>query len=91
MIVSKEAGHAFAVYNYKRGYPFKNPKRQPGILSLSLAEMPDSFQIPNSTTELGIKPNGYIENGTDEDTGHNRKRFEGQSIHGDTVRAGYKI
>jgi hypothetical protein len=38
-----------------------------------------------SPTELGIKPNGYIDQGTDEDTGHNRKRFEGQSIHGDSV------
>ncbi|KAL4538986.1 hypothetical protein Ndes2526B_g02745 [Nannochloris sp. 'desiccata'] len=37
-------------------------------------------QLP---VEMGIKPTGYIENGTDEDTGHNRRRFEGQSIHGD--------
>ena len=34
---------------------------------------------------LGIKPLDYTDNGTDEDTGHGRKRLEGQSIHGDTV------
>lgn len=38
---------------------------------------------------LGIKPEDYIDQGTDEDTGHGRKRFEGQSIHGDTVRMHY--
>ena len=41
----------------------------------------------NKQGELGIKPNGYVDQGTDEDTGHGRKKFEGQSIHGDTVRA----
>jgi len=35
---------------------------------------------------LGIQPEDYIEQGTDEDTGHGRRKFEGQSIHGDTVR-----
>lgn len=39
-----------------------------------------------TATSLDIKPNGYVDGGTDEDTGHNRKRFDGQSIHGDTVR-----
>lgn len=38
-----------------------------------------------TASSLDIKPNGYIDGGTDEDTGHNRRRFEGQSIHGDTV------
>ena len=43
--------------------------------------------LEKKQAELGIKPNGYVEQGTDDDTGHGRKRFEGQSIHGDTVRA----
>lgn len=34
---------------------------------------------------LDIKPQDYVDQGTDEDTGHGRKRYEGQSIHGDTV------
>lgn len=35
--------------------------------------------------ELGIKPNGYVGGDTDEETGHGRRKFDGQSIHGDTV------
>ena len=36
--------------------------------------------------ELDIKPNGYVDHlSTDEDTGHGRKTFEGQSIHGDSA------
>lgn len=54
-----------------------------------MAAMPENDKNSQLSNELGIKPNGYIDQGTDEDTGHNRKRFEGQSIHGDTVRAGY--
>jgi len=53
--------------------------------------MPENGKTSDLPVELGINPNGYIENGTDEDTGHNRKLFEGQSIHGDTVRAKYNF
>ncbi len=34
---------------------------------------------------LDIKPKDYVDQGTDEDTGHGRKFFDGQSLHGDTV------
>ena len=42
-----------------------------------------------ASPDLDFKPNGYVDHGTgtDEDTGHGRRRFEGQSIHGDTVSA----
>lgn len=53
--------------------------------------MPENGKMSQLPVEMGIKPTGYIENGTDEDTGHNRRRFEGQSIHGDMVRAKYKF
>lgn len=38
--------------------------------------------------DLGIVPKSYNDAGSTEDelTGHGRRKFEGQSIHGDTVR-----
>jgi hypothetical protein len=53
--------------------------------------MAENGKLSQLPVEMGIQPNGYVENGTDEDTGHSRKLFEGQSIHGDTVRAKYKF
>jgi hypothetical protein len=45
-----------------------------------------SFGSGNGAIDtLGVEPKGYVNSGTDEDTGHGRKLFEGQSIHGDTV------
>lgn len=41
-------------------------------------------QIP---MDLSAEPNDYVQSGTDEDTGHDRRKLDfNQSIHGDTVR-----
>ena len=38
--------------------------------------------------DLPAEPKDYVQSGTDEDTGHDRRKLDfNQSIHGDTVRA----